>query len=238
IQALVSAYRNDPDLLMESPEQKQWREQQEATRNQLKAIEDQNLARETEIQDFQTQQVVGEVFKVSLAPITEEKKRFGLEFQKTDKDTPELASWKERQAARYDRMVRSVLESDHELNRLANQAQHLAGQKDPRQRQRAMDQLAPMMQQRARKVAAEVAKDLASDLVLFSPEAADRAKAANLNGLRPQVLGGAAANTGGQADLTGMPDPITNPRQFEVWVAKRTAEIAAAERTPGILQGS
>src|SRR5262249_40617671 len=111
-----------------------------------------------------------------------------------------------------------------------------AGEKDPRHRQRAMDQFAPMMQQRVRKVAAEVARDLASDLVLFSPEAADRAKAANLNGLRPQVLGGTAANTGGH-DLSGMPDPIANPRQFEVWVAKRTAEVAAAERTPGILQG-
>lgn len=243
LQTLIQAYRTDPSIVYdpnETLEQRAYREQQEAreaqTQAQLRALTEQNEKREAESQAIQTQQVMGDVLKVSLAPITEIKKQFGLEFQKTDGDTPEIASWKERQSARYDRIVRAAIAADSEANRISNQAEYLAKQKDQSQRQRATNDMAPIMEQRIRKICSEVAKDLAADLSLFAPGISDRAKGETLKGLQPQVLGGGGANANASGyDLSDMPDPINNPRGFEVWVQKRIGADAAARNTPGIL---
>jgi len=235
ISSLVAAYRENSGILDETPEQETFRQQREQMEAQLREIQEQQQTRETEVKQFQTQQIMGEVIKTSLMPQTEVKKQFGLEFQKNGQDTPEIASWKERQSARYDRMPTAALMRDNELHRLANQAEALAGLTD-QHRQRVMTQLMPMMEQRIRKVCSEVAQDLAQDLVLFAPELADRAKAQNLNGLPPQIAGTRSGVSPTGRDLSGMPDPLTDPRGFQVWVAKMAKAEGVAARTPGILQ--
>jgi hypothetical protein len=145
-----------------------------------------------------------------LAPRAEVKKQYGLE--KSEKDTPEISSFKERASRRYDQMSTLMLSADAQLNNLASAAEALAGQKDDKQRARAGSQYAPLIEARTRAVCAQVAKDLAEDLRLLSPELSDRAKAENLKDLPAQVLGSSASSAPSSGiDLVGMPDPATNP---------------------------
>jgi hypothetical protein len=244
---LAQAYRDIPDLLDrlrpdETWEEREAREKVEARDKerdaQLKAIQERDEKREAEFQAQEVQRTMGEVFQIGLSPRAEVKKQYGLEFQKSDKDTPEIGAFKERASRRYDQMSTLALERDQELNRLAHTAEQWARDKDPRRRSLANTKFAPLMEQRTRQVCASVAKDLAEDLKLFSPELSDRAKAENLKDLPAQVLGSSASSAPSSGiDFSGMPDPATNPRAYEQWVAKLTAEAARTQRTPAILQG-
>ena len=219
LRTLTSLYKQDPEGVMavlrpnETFEQRQMRERYEAAeaeRNQREAQRDAQFKQiENERQAFQSQQVMGEVYK-GLNARAEVKKQFGLEFEKKANDTPEIAAFKERASARYDRMIQSALSSDSELNRLANQAEYLAKQVHPQMRQRAVDQFAPLIEQRTRKVCAEIAKDLVADWSLLAPGFSDRTKADNLKDLPAQLGSAGAAQPGHEVqplyDASGRPN--------------------------------
>lgn len=243
---LVQAFKVDPTILdvlrpEETVEQREARQASEARERardeEIKTIKAEGEKRDADALKVETQRTMTGVFQVALAPRAEIKKQYGLEFQASDKDTPEIASFKERQSNRYDRLVVLALQADSEMNRLSNAAEYLAGQKDERQRQRANAQFGPQLEQRTRTICAQVAKDLAADLKLLSPEFSDRTKAQNLKDLPAQVLG-STASTGATSgfDLTDMPDPTRDPRGHAAWVSKMIAADAAQRRTPPILQ--
>ena len=242
---MAQAYLADPtiiDILRpdETPESRNIRlaaeAKERAANERIAQLE--KVGAETEKLNQQTalQQTMAQVYQVALAPRVEVKKQFGLEFQKTANDTPEIAGFKERASKRYDQITTLLLGTDPEMVRLSNQAEYLANQKDANMRDRAKAQFTPLLEQQTRKICAQVAKELAEDLKLFSPELSDQAKAAALKGLPAQVLGGGAPTSAKSGfDLTGMPDPINDPRGYANWVGKRMAEANGAERTPAIL---
>jgi len=250
------AYERDPTVLEllrpdETPEARAVRERYEADNatqeaknkqvaDQLQKIEDDNHERVYT-------QTMTQALQVGLAPRAEVKKQFGLEFQKSDQDTPEIAAFKERTSKRYDQIVTLKLGSDPEMNRLSDAAQSWANQKDETrngqrvdrsaQRQKAVTDFAPMIEQRTRAICSQVAKELKEDLKFLSPELSDQAKANNLRDLKPNVLGGGASVAGASGvDFTNMPDPISNPRGHAAWVSKMFQAQNAEARTPPILQ--
>lgn len=242
LESLVAAHRADPTILDvlkpygETEEQQRAREageererQRDAEIKQLKESEDRRAA---EVQAFYTQQTMTAVFQTGLAPRAEVKKQYGLEFQKSDKDTPEISAFKERSDRRYDVMTNFLLGGDAELKRLTSQAEYLAGQPNEQVRQRAATQFAPAIEKRTRIICSQVAKELAQDLTLFSPELSDRAKAEALKDLPPQVLGGSPQGNGQGLNLAGMPDAATDLIGFQKWLAKN---FPAAPQGPAIL---
>lgn len=246
IQEFAAAYQIDPSIMdilrpEETPQQRTTRLTQETREKEREAqyqtVQEQNERRDAEFEQLQAQQVMGSVFVTGLSPRAEVKKQFGLEYQKSDRDTPEIAAFKERQSSRYDRMVREALMSDRELNQLANSAERWAKEKNPAHRQRASDQFAPEMARRTRALCAQIAKDLAADLKLFSPELSDQIKANNLKDLPAHVLGSSPSGVQSSGyDLSGMPDAEKEPRKFQAWAEGLARQEQARQRTPALMQ--
>lgn len=245
IREFVDSYNADPsvmDLLRpdEDADQKAFRlvqaEKDRISQERIQQLEDGNKRQDELFQKQQAQTVMTKAAEVGFAPRAEVKKQFGLEFHKNG-DTPEIASFKQKVDARYDKIATLMLMNDPQLNHLWTAAEYLAGQKDDAQRQRANSQYAPQIQERVRAVCTQVAQDLAEDLKLFSPGLSDQARVKDLKDLPANVAGGGTtvAVTSG-IDLSDMPDPVRDPRGHSAWVSKKIAEDAKRRSTPGILQ--
>lgn len=244
IKEFVGHYKADPtvmDLLRpeETDEQKSYRLSQEtreqASQQRIQQLEDSAKKAEAAAEKQAAQQVMTRTAEVGFAPRAEIKKQFGLEFHQNG-DTPEIASFKQRVDARYEKLTTLTLMNDPQMNQLWSFAEELAKQKDPQQRQR-VDGYMLQIQERTRAVCAEVAKELAEDLKLFSPELSDQARVKGLKDLPANVAGGNPARGASSGfDLSDMPDATTNPRGYEAWVSRKMAENAQQRGTPAILQ--
>lgn len=242
IQEFAKAYAVDPSIMdvlrpNESESERTSRlaneEREKKLQESQKEVDDRLAKIENEAHQVEFQRTMGKVFEVALAPRADIKKQFGLDYQKNETDTAQMSSFRQRLSARYDDLVSSKLMHDPELNRLANTAEFLAKEKNEQQRQRAGTQFAPNMQQRVRAVCAQVAKDLAEDLSLFSSP--DQAKAEQLKDLPAQVAGSRSQkSTTSGFDLSDMPDP-SDERKYGAWVTRKMAEDAARRRTPAVL---
>lgn len=195
-----------------------------------------NTKRDTEAQKQQSVQVMTRAAEVGFAPRAEIKKQFGLEFHQNG-DTPEISAFKKEASDDYDEMVTLRLLNDPQLNQLWTAAEYLANQKDESQRQRAIAQYAPQIQERTRAVCSQVGQRLANRLKLLSPGLSDQARVKDLKNLPANITGGGTtASVSNGFDLSDMPDPTTNPRGHAAWVAKKMAEDASRRNTPAILQ--
>src|SRR5947207_4598587 len=111
LREFAEAYKRDPSVVglfrpEETPEARAVREKYEAD-NQAQEAKNKEVATqlqriEDERNDGFYKQTMTQTLQVGLAPRAEVKKQFGLEFQKSDQDTPEIAAFKERASKRYD----------------------------------------------------------------------------------------------------------------------------------------